>query len=177
MEADELLLQVEGLFLVEHFREGIYRDIHLKWIDMAILIHFNGEHGDKALDFWPYFQTNPCRYVYLDLDSGCFYWNRKIMHWSDDKHEISWDTHHIHESHTSTSKWRWSFQHPERIYPFGGNGETPDAFFGKRTMHPDVRQIFARYRMLFSQRSKCTAVWIGYIIKPNAFRTCDLLAL
>ena len=25
------------------------------------------------------------------------------MHWSDDKHEISWDTHHIHESRTSTS--------------------------------------------------------------------------
>jgi hypothetical protein len=48
MEADELLLQVEGLFLVEHFREGIYRDIPLKWIDMAILIHFNGEHGDST---------------------------------------------------------------------------------------------------------------------------------
>jgi hypothetical protein len=92
MEADELLLQVEGLFLVEHFREGIYRDIPLKWIDMAILIHFNGEHGDKALDFWPYFQTNPCRYVYLDLDSGGFikyYWTRKNDERSDEKHEIS----------------------------------------------------------------------------------------
>ena len=54
------------------------------------------------------------------------------MHWSDDKHKISWDTHHIHESHTSTSKWRWFFQHPERIDPFGGTGETPDAFFLKR---------------------------------------------
>ena len=43
-------------------------------------------------------------------------------------------------------------------YPFGGNGETPDAFYGKRKMHPDVRQIFARYRMLFSQKSKCTEV-------------------
>ena len=31
------------------------------------------------------------------------------MHWSDDTHEISWDTHHIRESHTSTSKWRCFF--------------------------------------------------------------------
>ena len=94
------------------------------------------------------------------LDSGGFIGIGK-MHWNDDKHKISWDTHHIHESHTSTSKWRWFFQHPERIYPFGGNGETPDAFVGKRKMHPDVRQKFARYRMLFSQKSKCTEVWIG----------------
>ena len=37
-------------------------------------------------------------------------------------------------------------------------GKTPDAFVGKRKMHPDVRQKFARYRMLFSQKSKCTEV-------------------
>ena len=34
-----------------------------------------------------------------------------------------------------------------------------DAFFGKRKMHPDVRQKFARQRMLFSQESKCTEVY------------------
>ena len=32
--------------------------------------------------------VHPSRYVYLDLDSGGFYWNRK-MHRNDDKHEIS----------------------------------------------------------------------------------------
>ena len=37
-------------------------------------------------------------------------------------------------------------------------GNPPDAFFGKRKMHPDVRQIFARYRMFCSQKSKCTEV-------------------
>ena len=75
--------------------------------------------------------VHPSRYVYSILIQivDAFIGIGK-MHWSDDKHEISWDTHHIHESRTSTSKWRWFFQHPERNYPFGGNGETPDAFLG-----------------------------------------------
>ena len=74
------------------------------------------------------------------------------MHWSEDWHEIWRDTHHIHESHTSTSKWCWFCQHPERIYPLGGNMETPDAFCGKRKMHPDARQKFARYRIFFTEK-------------------------
>ena len=37
-------------------------------------------------------------------------------------------------------------------------GKPQMLFFGKRKMHPDVRQKFARYRTLFSQKSKCTEV-------------------
>ena len=51
------------------------------------------------------------------------------MHWSDDKHEISWDTHHIHESRTSTSKWRCCFQHPERNYSFEETGKPQMLFW------------------------------------------------
>ena len=49
--------------------------------------------------------------------------------------------------------------HSERIYPFRGNREILDAFFGKRKMHLYVRQKFARWRMFFSQKSECTEVY------------------
>ena len=42
--------------------------------------------------------------------------------------------------------------------PFLRKRGNPRCFFGKRKMHPDVRQIFARYWMLLPQKSKCTEV-------------------
>ena len=97
----------------------------------------------------------PSRYVYLDLDGGCFDWNRKknIGETMNMRyHEIL-----IH----STSKRRCFFQHLERICPFGGNEETPDVSFGKHKMHPDFKHKFAQYRLITdacSQKIKCTEV-------------------
>ena len=82
------------------------------------------------------------------------------MHWSDDKHEISWDTHHIHESRTSTSKWRWFFQHPE-ITVFEETGKPQMLFWEAQNASGRQADIRTLPDVFFSQKSKCTEVWIG----------------
>ena len=67
------------------------------------------------------------------------------------------------------------FQRPERIHPFGGNGETPDVFFGEaQNASGSQAEIRTLPDVFFTDKQMHRGM--NRIIKPNAFQICDLLA-
>ena len=84
------------------------------------------------------------------------------MHWSDDKHEISWDTHHIHETEPHEYlQVALIFSTPWKNLPFWRKRGNPRCVFWEAQNASGRQADILTLPDGFSQKSKCTEVWIG----------------